>query len=149
MTRINSNIPVANLTDEHLLAEHREIKRLPAFFQKSLSTGSINKIPKNFCLGTGHVTFFLDKGSFTLKRYSDILKECQKRGFNITDYSENWNIYVNDMEYFKEYIPTKEEKILLEERISERILCSSKDTFHYNGVAISKEESIKILKHGR
>ena len=28
MTRINSTIPVKCLTDEHLLAGHREIKRL-------------------------------------------------------------------------------------------------------------------------
>ena len=29
MTRINVSINVKALTDEHLLAEHREIKRLP------------------------------------------------------------------------------------------------------------------------
>ena len=31
MTRINSAISVRRLTDEHLLAEHREIKRVPAY----------------------------------------------------------------------------------------------------------------------
>lgn len=35
MTRINSAINVKNLTDEHLLAEHREIKRLPALYLKT------------------------------------------------------------------------------------------------------------------
>ena len=29
MTRINVGIPPAELTDKHLLAEHREIKRIP------------------------------------------------------------------------------------------------------------------------
>ena len=46
MTRINSVIPVRNLTDEHLLAEHREIKRLPYCLHKSVSCGSIRNIPK-------------------------------------------------------------------------------------------------------
>ena len=34
MTRINSGIPVKSLTDEHLLAEHREIKRLPYYIRR-------------------------------------------------------------------------------------------------------------------
>ena len=29
MTRINAGIPVEKLSDQHLLAEHREIKRIP------------------------------------------------------------------------------------------------------------------------
>ena len=29
MTRINAGIKVENLSDQHLLAEHREIKRIP------------------------------------------------------------------------------------------------------------------------
>lgn len=55
MTRINSAIPVKNLTDEHLLAEHREIKRLPYFLSKAIQSGSINNIPEKFTLGKGHV----------------------------------------------------------------------------------------------
>ena len=33
--RINCGIPVENLTDEHLMAEHREIKMLPYFLTYS------------------------------------------------------------------------------------------------------------------
>jgi len=33
MTRINL-IPVSELTDEHLLAEHRELKRIPNLIKK-------------------------------------------------------------------------------------------------------------------
>ena len=75
MTRINAGIPPKVLTDQHLLAEHREIKRLPAVFAKNLKpTG----IPKQFTLGTGHVKFFLDKGKYTLKRYKLLYAECGK-----------------------------------------------------------------------
>ena len=61
MTRINSHINPKNLSDEHLLAEHREIKRVPKMLYKSIKKGSVPKIPNKFCLGTGHVTFFYDK----------------------------------------------------------------------------------------
>ena len=39
MTRINCGIPPEELSDKHLLAEHREIKRIPNCkeYQKSLS----------------------------------------------------------------------------------------------------------------
>ena len=34
MTRINCGVAVEQLTDEHLLAEHRELKRLPSVDDK-------------------------------------------------------------------------------------------------------------------
>ncbi len=61
MTRINIGVNVKCLTDEHLLAEHREIKRLPYCLDKAIKLGSINKIPDKFTLGKGHALFFLDK----------------------------------------------------------------------------------------
>lgn len=55
MTRVNSAIPVKLLCDELLLAEHREIKRLPKVLEKSLRTRGLCNIPESFVLGTGHV----------------------------------------------------------------------------------------------
>ena len=95
MTRINSAIPVKCLTDEHLLAEHREIKLLPYNLQKSIKSGSIKRIPNKFTLGTGHVLFFLDKMLFTMNRYILIRYECKLRRLNITDYLGNW--FTNDI----------------------------------------------------
>lgn len=92
MTRINSAIPVRRLTDEHLLAEHREIKRLPSCYLKAKTSGALQRIPKKFCLGTGHVTFFLDKFAFSMTRYMTIRKECEERGFNVPDYSPLWKV---------------------------------------------------------
>lgn len=67
MTRINSAIPVKHLTDEMLLAEHREIKRLPTVLSKAVQCNSLSKAPNKFCLGTGHVKFFLNKMLFVFK----------------------------------------------------------------------------------
>lgn len=145
MTRINSAIPVYCLTDEHLLAEHREIKRLPSCFVKSYASGALNRVPKEFCLGTGHVTFFLNKPSFTLDRYIKIYDECIRRSFNVTDYSYLWTVYDNEKIWCNFYITTNEERKLLLERITERIQSSSKQFFHYESKRITKDEAIEIL----
>ena len=150
MTRINSAIPVRQLTDEHLLAEHREIKRLPAHFRQALSTGALRRIPKKFCLGPGHVNFFLNKQAFLFNRYQAIHKECVRRGFNVEEYSDNWLILRPLMEKancWNNYSPTAEEKALLIERISDRTLVSKKKHFHYYGRPIAKEKAIDLLNN--
>lgn len=116
MTRINSAIPVKNLTDEHLLAEHREIKRLPYCLAVALESGSVKHIPEKFTLGKSHVLFFLNKMWFTYWRY-------------------------------REYEPTEEERNLLIERITYRILNSKKKTWHYYGKPITKEKAVELLKN--
>ena len=94
MTRINSAIKVRLLTDEHLLAEHREIKRIPSVYTKRKNSKlGLTNLPKNFRLGTGHVLFFIDKAAFTIGRYLDIRNECINRGFKVEDYSDNWEVY--------------------------------------------------------
>lgn len=147
MTRINSAIQVKRLTDEHLLAEHREIKRLPSVYKKRLDSGKgFNDIPKQFTLGTGHVLFFIDKNQFTFNRYLDIHSECTNRGFKPVDYSENWTgMY---MPHWNDYSPTIIEYGLLMHRITERLLNSSKKYWHYFGKQITKEQAVKLLNTG-
>ena len=143
MTRINSAINVKYLTDEHLIAEHREIKRLSTQLLKSNKNGLLEKIPSKFCLGTGHVLFFLNKFKFTHDRYLKLHEECINRGFNVNNYSNNWlNI---EKSFYETYKPTEEEKKLLLNRISERIIGSKKQYFHYRGEKINKEVAIELL----
>lgn len=143
MTRINCGINVKTLTDEHLLSEHREIKRLPNNFIKAKYSGALKRIPKSFCLGNGHVIFFLDKFKYTLDRYKEIYSECIARGFNVEDYSANWDLV--DVEYFKDYIPEQKDIDILIKRISERIIDSKKDFFHHSKIKITKKHSCEIL----
>lgn len=143
MTRINSAIHPKRLTDEHLLAEHREIKRLPYVLRQAIEKGSIGNIPQRFALGTGHVRFFLDKMAFILDRYRALREECVKRGFNVEDYSGNWNGLPQC--YRKEYIPTTVEREMLEKRISVRLKESSKACWHYYGERITADEAVRIL----
>lgn len=144
MTRINLGISVKHLTDEHLLAEHREIKRIPKSYESSLRSGSINRVPKKFCLGRGHVLFFIDKPKYTLGRYRQIYRECLRRGFNVECYESSWQCYPKSL-LSNGTRATSESKELLVTRISERISASSKKFFHYYGERISKQKAISLL----
>ena len=87
--------------------------------------------------------FLFDKGEFTFNRYGSLLKECRKRGFDVQDYSRNWVCYANS--FMNDYTPTDEEKRMLVERITQRILDSRKKAWHYYGVEITKERAINMI----
>lgn len=80
MTRINV-VPVQELCDKHLLAEFRELTRIP----NAVARGrfSMDGQPKEYILGTGHVKFFYDKMKFLHMRYIELLTECLYRGFKV------------------------------------------------------------------
>ncbi len=84
MTRINL-IPPADLTDQHLVAEYREMTMVPAALNRTLnsSKGLVKtKISKQYTLNTGHVYFFYDKGKFLKERYDSLVQEMKDRGMN-------------------------------------------------------------------
>jgi len=116
MTRINANIPVKELSDRHLMAEHREIKRIP----NTIASGKakIENIPTHFKLGTGHVKFFYDKQKFLLNRYKQIYNECISRGFNVQNYEQCWKGI--DTNLFGDYNFSEAENNLVRERIALR-----------------------------
>lgn len=82
MTRINL-LPVETLCDQHLLAEHRELKRIPnCLLSGSLKYDYADRSP-TYVLGAGHVKFFTNKLGWLQKRYDLLHNECKKRGFNV------------------------------------------------------------------
>ena len=117
MTRINVGIKPSELIRQHLLAEHREIKRIP----NVIKSGRYNMKgqPKEFTLGTGHVKFFYDKLSYLKKRYVSIYDECVSRGYNVTNYMEAFENLPKAM--MKDYTSTKRDRSLLQARIAERL----------------------------
>lgn len=144
MTRVNFGISVRCLTDEHLLAEHREIKRIPGAYLTALRSGSISRVPKKFCLGAGHVLFFINKPRYTLRRYMQIYRECLRRGFDVQSYETNWDCYSEGAKS-KTVRATDADRAMLIARISERIKSSPKRTFHYYGTPLSKRDAIRLL----
>ena len=134
MTRINL-VPVEELTDQHLMAEYRELPRIPNALVKLISSHGPDKIlediPETYRLGKGHVKFFYDKGGFLLRRYADIVDELVLRGFKLTnpDREHVFTIYRGIVhrecgigDYFvQDYVPTEEALVLSRARIAEKI----------------------------
>lgn len=144
MTRINGNIQPEKLIDQHLLAEYREIVRIPNMVKKNINLDFINKklksIPENFKLGTGHVLFFYNKISFLHKRFLLLKDELSNRNIiNNMDDSPFKNIpciLYNDINEI-------DNKIIID-RISERIN-SMKKLPRYKGINITREQAINLI----
>lgn len=140
--RINTGISPKNLSDEHLRAEEAEIAMCPGFYNRVWKGKSV--IPTQFTLGKGHISFFMNKKTWTLKRYQELHEECIRRGFvNIKDKSERWLLWYpeNDIDY----IPSNRDLQIIKERIISKIN-NSTGTFHYNRKRIEKGDLINKLK---
>ena len=138
--RINVGIPVKNLSDEHLRAEELEVSMLPGFYNRVWKGKS--SIPAQFTLNKGHISFFMNKKSWTLKRYRELHDECVRRGFNIKDKSWKWDEWKpkNDIDY----VPSSRDLQIIKERIISKINNSS-GIFHYNHQKIEKGDLIDLL----
>jgi len=121
LTRINI-LPVEELTDQHLMAEYREIFMIGSALQISLKSKKWdkNRIPKELTLGTGHVMFFYDKGLYLYKRYQQIQTELNKRNYNL-DKTRLFKVIQFPTDYYNDWIPTDRDRAVIRERIEERI----------------------------
>ena len=117
MTRINVGIPPAELVNQHLIAEHREIKRIPNCIAKGKY--NMDGIPDKFKLGTGHVKFFYNKLKYLKKRYIRLYEECIKRGFNVQNYIGAWDNIPKEL--MNDYKPTLVDRAIVQERINEKL----------------------------
>ena len=106
-----------DLTDKHLLAEAREIKRIPNCVAKGRY--SLKNQPGEFTLGVGHVKFFYSRLLYLKKRYEELYAECLRRGFNVTYYGSAWNNVPDEL--MKDYTPTSKDREIIKRRISERL----------------------------
>lgn len=144
MTRINSAISPKFLTDQHLLAELRELPRIFTAVKNRLSTNKdFNDIPKNFTLGNGHVKFFYNKCQFLSNRHHSLRLEYFDRYKKHYDFDYQRISSIPD-KFFGDYKSTDNEKQLLIDRISTRIM-ASKQIPRYYGEAITKEVAVNML----
>ncbi|MEX0598582.1 MAG: pyrimidine dimer DNA glycosylase/endonuclease V [Candidatus Paceibacterota bacterium] len=116
MTRINVGVKPSELSRQHLLAEAREIKRIPNVVKSGKY--NLDNQPKEFKLGTGHVKFLYDKLGYLYNRYQEIYKECKVRGYNVTDWSSAWDGVPDHL--MGDYTPTEKDRTIILERIKER-----------------------------
>lgn len=125
MTRINL-VPPEELCDQHLLAEHRELTRIP----NAVAKGKFSLVgqPTDYKLGEGHVRFFFDKLLFLQKRYAQLHAECLARGFNVQN---RWTADLpTDSYLWQDYIPSENALALNRARIAERMPAKARFTPH-------------------
>ena len=120
MTRINSGIPPKELVDKHLVAEYREIGRIGTLLENKIIKNLPFNIPEKFCLGSGHMSFFLNKGKFIENRFEQIKLEMIKRGYQPNLSFRNSWAKCNRLDMYNDYQPTEDAIKQLKERIKIR-----------------------------
>tara|TARA_R110002020_G_scaffold278719_1_gene494108 strand:- start:38 stop:526 length:489 start_codon:yes stop_codon:yes gene_type:complete len=122
MTRINI-IPPSELSDQHLIAEYREITMVPGMLKRTLNSKvglNINKIKKEYTLNEGHVYFFYDKGEYLDKRYTKLVDEMKSRGFKPNpDRRFPSEVFIEGL--YNDWLPTLKEQCIIRQRIKEKI----------------------------
>lgn len=118
MTRINVGIHPAELPIKMLIAEHREIKRIPNCIKSGRY--SLEGMPSNFTLGAGHVKFFYNKLAYLRKRYELIYKTCigAPYYFNVTYYGSAFDGLPDAL--MGDYMATMDDRALLVQRLHEK-----------------------------
>lgn len=120
MTRINLVHPI-ELTDQHLIAEYREIRLLCANLQRTLKSrhGFVkSKQPNQFTLNKGHVYFFYNKGKYLHRRFNQIKNEMVRRGFVPNN---NFPVDVWPKHLYNDWEPNERDKNIVRDRIRLRI----------------------------
>jgi len=124
MTRINL-VPPAELTDQHLFAEFREIKMVPKALARSLRAKPVSAvlqgIPPEFTLNTGHVKFFYDKGLYLATRYEALRAELRRRGVQFNQASQLDPDGIMADPFCNDYQPTPKALSIIRLRIAEKI----------------------------
>lgn len=120
MTRINLVDP-SELHRSHLVSEYREIVRVFALARKNQWQMHKKKIPSEYTLGTGHVTFFMPKLKFISERYDALCDEMLKRGYTCNRVPKEELHQGIDKSMFWDYKPTKEALELNRQRITDRM----------------------------
>ena len=123
MTRINLVDP-SELSDQHLVAEYREIFMVGSSLQRSLKSKNWEKtlanIPKKYTLNKGHVTFFYNKGKYLYKRYELLIEEMKNRGMN-PDSERKFKTEQWPDELFNDWEPEPDDYNVIRARIKEKI----------------------------
>ena len=123
MTRINIVEP-SELTDQHLIAEYREIFMIAGSLKRTLmsKTGYDKyKVPKKYTLNKGHVYFFYNKGKYLNNRYQKLILELKKRGFKLSkDRLSPKEIFINNKLY-NDWEPSLDDYKIIRKRIKDKI----------------------------
>lgn len=142
MTRINTIEPLL-LTDQHLMAEYRE---LPMVFASGRRSNPDRFNPsEHYLLNTGHVTFFFNKKEYLKERWVDLIVELYNRNYNIDPLSRNINWTTLDKFPQIEWRPNDMAQLVNLERLLERV-ANRPDWYRYYGKRITPDEYKQLIR---
>ncbi len=123
MTRINLVEP-SELTDQHLIAEYREIFMVGGSLKRTLVSRQgydPSRVSRHYTLNRGHVYFFYNKGMYLHKRYHELIDEMKRRGFQ-PDKTRVFpkEIFI-DNGLYNDWMPRLEDYKVIRQRIEEKI----------------------------
>lgn len=164
MTRINLVKP-EDLADQHLFAEWREIKMIPARvkklysqYEEDIASGKLKMLgfvrhrmtdlPSKYTMSTGHVRFFYDKMLFLFDRYKILTEELKIRNYSIAEHDAR-ALFFDGMTIHnrtREWSPSPPEVLINIQRISER-LNERPDWYRYHGVVKPPSFFIERFNH--
>lgn len=137
--RCNAGVPPYILTDQHLIAEYRELM-IPVGQLKSLGWQTKTPIPEKLALGKGHVSFWRDKQIYLKRRHEGLVEEMKKRGFQV-NYSF-FDLSTIPERWVGDWQPSAEDSYLLRSRIWERFL-DKPEWYRWHGKPLLDVMSVK------
>jgi len=138
MVRINLINP-KKLADQHLIAEYNEILMLLGYVRKYPMK---KDIPKDYCLGRGHIKFFKDKLLYLKKRHETLKKEMIRREFAPTKIID-LNGFPKNLR--NDWKPKPADFKIIKARLREKI-CLKPAYYRYKGKKKSKKFFLDLLK---
>ena len=125
--RINVGICPKHLSDQHLIAESVEITMIVGSLRKD-GWKIKGEVPKEFCLGKGHINFFKPKILYLKGRLEEVNKEMTNRGFK-----PGTSIEISEFSKFTaKWQPKFVDTCLVRQRVIERLTdpMKAKQGFH-------------------
>jgi deoxyribonuclease (pyrimidine dimer) len=149
MTRINAGLSPKILTDQHLMAEYRELPMVYASLRRSRKTQTDSyilwSIPTQFTLNTGHVKFFYNKLEYLEQRYELLKQELYNRNYKLDPtriYTDKVKMFPSH--FYNNWYPDKTDNEIIKNRIVEKI--KLKPTWYkYNNRPIEANEYLTRL----
>ena len=133
--RCNAGINAKYLTDQHLIAEYRELLIPYGQMIKINFKPSKSKTPDRLKLGAGHVLFWRSKQKYLHNRFNHLVSEMIERGFKPK--MKFWDNIKS--EYYNDWTCSSEESDIIKDRISSK-LRQKPDWYRYNGQKITDIE---------
>ncbi|MDD5331200.1 MAG: pyrimidine dimer DNA glycosylase/endonuclease V [Candidatus Nanoarchaeia archaeon] len=128
-----------NLADQHLVAEYGEILMALNHIKKY---PFLKNIPKNFCLGTGHIVFFKNKVKYLEKRHKLIVKEMLRRGFRV---NRKFSLTGVNKKLVHDWKPSKKDKEIIKKRLIYKINLKP-EFYRYNKEHRSRKFFVDMIK---